>query len=61
MFEGPSRMLLLPSGFLSGSGTRSSVEELDFITTNNKVIGLVPFGIQAPENRKALCLSFCES
>lgn len=61
VFGGLSQMLLLPSRFLAGSGTRSSGEELAFITNDNKVIGLVPFDIQTAENYKALCLSVCES
>lgn len=71
-----SLTLLLQSRFLAGGDTRSPVEELALITvrvhgqlqegslktsSNNTVIGLVPFGIRMPENCKALCLQICES
>lgn len=75
-FEDSSLTLLLQSRFLAGSDTRSPGEELASITaraydqlqegslkmsSNNRVIGLVPFGIRMPENCKALCLLICES
>lgn len=75
-FEDSSLTILLQSRFLAGCDTRSSVEKLALITarvhgqlqegslktsSNNRVIGLVPFGIRMPENCKALCLLICES
>jgi len=64
-FGDSSLTLLLQYRFLAGNDTRSPVEELALITgrvcgqlqegslktsSNNRVIGLVPFGIRMPEN-----------